>query len=161
MQVWCDWQVTLCDPHLSALEVRFSPPTIGYTNRRLPLLMLTGVASSTSVIMFVFMCVCVCLIQMDTSGCNVYLGYMRCKRYGLIVGDELVGCEVCPVSYHIKCLPTSSTPQLCPACCQGRPCLYGDMVWVKFGSYRFAGQQPLMLISSCRCHLSQLAWVRH
>ena len=24
MQVWCDWQVTLCDPHLSALEVRFS-----------------------------------------------------------------------------------------------------------------------------------------
>ena len=24
MQVWCDWQLTLCDPHLSALEVRFS-----------------------------------------------------------------------------------------------------------------------------------------
>ena len=24
MQVWCDWQVTLCDPHLSALEVSFS-----------------------------------------------------------------------------------------------------------------------------------------
>jgi len=24
MQVWCCWQVTLCDPHLSALEVRFS-----------------------------------------------------------------------------------------------------------------------------------------
>jgi len=24
MQVWCDWQVTLCDPHPSALEVRFS-----------------------------------------------------------------------------------------------------------------------------------------
>jgi len=24
MQVWCDWQVALCDPHLSALEVRFS-----------------------------------------------------------------------------------------------------------------------------------------
>jgi len=24
MQVWCDWQVTLCDPHLSALDVRFS-----------------------------------------------------------------------------------------------------------------------------------------
>ena len=24
MQVWFDWQVTLCDPHLSALEVRFS-----------------------------------------------------------------------------------------------------------------------------------------
>jgi len=24
MQVWCDWQVTLCDPHLSALEARFS-----------------------------------------------------------------------------------------------------------------------------------------
>jgi len=23
MQVWCDWQLTLCDPHLSALEVRF------------------------------------------------------------------------------------------------------------------------------------------
>jgi len=23
-QVWCDWQVTLCDPHLSTLEVRFS-----------------------------------------------------------------------------------------------------------------------------------------
>jgi len=21
--VWCDWQLTLCDPHLSALEVRF------------------------------------------------------------------------------------------------------------------------------------------
>ena len=24
MQVWCEWQVTLCDPHLSALEARFS-----------------------------------------------------------------------------------------------------------------------------------------
>ena len=24
MQVWCDWQVKLFDPHLSALEVRFS-----------------------------------------------------------------------------------------------------------------------------------------
>jgi len=24
MQVWCCWQVKLCDPHLSALEVRFS-----------------------------------------------------------------------------------------------------------------------------------------
>jgi len=24
MQVWCDRQVTVCDPHLSALEVRFS-----------------------------------------------------------------------------------------------------------------------------------------
>jgi len=24
MLVWCDWQVTLCDPHLSALEVSFS-----------------------------------------------------------------------------------------------------------------------------------------
>jgi len=24
MQVWCCWQVTLCDPHLSTLEVRFS-----------------------------------------------------------------------------------------------------------------------------------------
>jgi len=23
MQVWCDWQLTLCDPHLSALKVRF------------------------------------------------------------------------------------------------------------------------------------------
>jgi len=23
MQVWCCWQVPLCDPHLSALEVRF------------------------------------------------------------------------------------------------------------------------------------------
>ena len=23
MQVWYDWQLTLCDPHLSALEVRF------------------------------------------------------------------------------------------------------------------------------------------
>jgi len=23
MQVWCDWQLTLCDPHLSALEMRF------------------------------------------------------------------------------------------------------------------------------------------
>ena len=23
MQLWCDWQLTLCDPHLSALEVRF------------------------------------------------------------------------------------------------------------------------------------------
>ena len=24
MQVWCDWQVTRCEPYLSALEVRFS-----------------------------------------------------------------------------------------------------------------------------------------
>ena len=56
----------------------------------------------------------------------------------MFVGDELTGCDLCPVSYHIKCLSTSSlNPHLCSDCAQGRPRLYGDMVWVKFGSYRY------------------------
>jgi len=40
MQVWCCWQVKLCGPHLSALEVRLIT-TMRYTNRRLPYLYLT------------------------------------------------------------------------------------------------------------------------
>jgi len=38
MQVWCDWQVTLCDPSSTPERIRGEVlTTMRYTNRRLPL----------------------------------------------------------------------------------------------------------------------------
>ena len=57
MQVWCDWQLTLCDPHLSALEVRFHDDALYKSMFTLPL-----PAESVGVgRMFEFVCLSVCL----------------------------------------------------------------------------------------------------
>ena len=48
-------------------------------------------------------------------------------------------CESCPAAYHVECLGMESFPEdsfFCKDCKVGRRPLYGDIVWVKLGSYR-------------------------
>ncbi|CAG0902080.1 unnamed protein product [Darwinula stevensoni] len=54
-------------------------------------------------------------------------------------GGSLVCCETCPASFHVDCLPY--TPDegnfFCEDCESGKMPLYGDVVWVKVGNYRW------------------------
>jgi len=73
---------------------------------------------------------------------NVTWCFVCCK------GGELVGCSTCPAAYHSGCLenapaPGSGTPNsphatwVCDDCNRGKRPLYGEIVWVKVGVYRW------------------------
>ena len=55
MQVWCDWQLTLCDPHLSALEVRFHDDALYKSMFTLPYLTPTTLPFGISVGIHLFL----------------------------------------------------------------------------------------------------------
>ncbi|XP_041368647.1 histone-lysine N-methyltransferase NSD2-like isoform X2 [Gigantopelta aegis] len=54
-------------------------------------------------------------------------------------GGTLLCCESCPAAFHAECLkiefPEGSF--YCHDCRRGRKPLYGDIIWVKLGSYRW------------------------
>ncbi|XP_052771657.1 histone-lysine N-methyltransferase NSD2-like isoform X2 [Mya arenaria] len=54
-------------------------------------------------------------------------------------GGTLLCCESCPAAYHAECLnidfPTGSW--YCNDCARGKRPLYGDIIWVKLGNYRW------------------------
>ncbi|KAK2154206.1 hypothetical protein NP493_2211g00002 [Ridgeia piscesae] len=54
-------------------------------------------------------------------------------------GGTLLCCETCPAAYHAECLniqpPEGSW--YCKSCSSGNKPLYGDIVWVKVGNYRW------------------------
>ncbi|XP_052226023.1 histone-lysine N-methyltransferase NSD2-like isoform X2 [Dreissena polymorpha] len=54
-------------------------------------------------------------------------------------GGTLLCCESCPAAYHAECLniefPTGSW--YCHDCVVGKRPLYGDIIWVKLGNYRW------------------------
>ncbi|KAL4232100.1 Histone-lysine N-methyltransferase [Mactra antiquata] len=54
-------------------------------------------------------------------------------------GGTLLCCEYCPAAYHAECLkidfPTDSW--YCPDCVSGKQPLYGEIIWVKLGIYRW------------------------
>lgn len=54
-------------------------------------------------------------------------------------GGELVCCETCPASVHVGCLsePVPSEKYYCDDCESGRLPLYGELVWVRFGTHRW------------------------
>jgi hypothetical protein len=68
---------------------------------------------------------------------NVTWCFVCCK------GGDLLGCHCCPAAYHYACLdnkPVSSslTQQwTCEDCEKGKRVLYGEIVWVKVGVYRW------------------------
>ncbi|ESO04922.1 hypothetical protein HELRODRAFT_111384, partial [Helobdella robusta] len=66
-------------------------------------------------------------------------------------GGNMLNCESCPAAYHSTCLNVAGADKKgsqqttltglenwkCPDCSAGVHPLYGDIVWVKFGSYRW------------------------
>ena len=55
-------------------------------------------------------------------------------------GGDLICCERCPTSVHCDCVGLDKEPEgsyLCPDCTLGKSVLFGDIVWVKIGHYRF------------------------
>jgi len=70
---------------------------------------------------------------------------------------SLLGCCECPASYHTDCIkssPSTANTWQCPSCSVGRKPLYGEIVWAKFGRYRWA------TCSFYRAMLSQSAVMR-
>ena len=57
-----------------------------------------------------------------------------------VVGGTLVCCDSCPAAYHAECLDISPPDDgiwHCKDCIAGRRPHYGEIVWVKLGSYRY------------------------
>nr|CAD7406841.1 unnamed protein product [Timema cristinae] len=54
-------------------------------------------------------------------------------------GGSLMCCDICPNSFHAHCLvmPVPEGGYTCEDCQTGRFPLYGEVVWVKLGAYRW------------------------
>ncbi|XP_021923850.1 histone-lysine N-methyltransferase NSD2 isoform X3 [Zootermopsis nevadensis] len=61
------------------------------------------------------------------------------------MGGSLICCDLCPTSFHIECLRLSPPEGgfICEDCDTGRFPLYGEIVWVKLGAYRWWPAQIL------------------
>ncbi|EZA60650.1 putative histone-lysine N-methyltransferase NSD2 [Ooceraea biroi] len=54
-------------------------------------------------------------------------------------GGSLICCDTCPTSFHLECLGINAPDGgfFCEDCETGRLPLYGEVVWVKLGHYRW------------------------
>ncbi|XP_032240529.1 histone-lysine N-methyltransferase NSD2 isoform X2 [Nematostella vectensis] len=56
------------------------------------------------------------------------------------IGGTLICCESCPAAFHPECISYEGIPEgrfYCKDCVEGKSLLYGDIVWVKLGMYRW------------------------
>lgn len=75
--------------------------------------------------------------QSQHNRVNVTWCFVCCK------GGDLLGCDSCPAAYHYACLDNPPAPPglaqkwTCEDCERGKRPLYGEVVWVKVGVYRW------------------------
>lgn len=75
--------------------------------------------------------------QSQHNRVNVTWCFVCCK------GGDLLGCDSCPAAYHHSCLDNPPAPPsiaqswTCEDCQHGKRPLYGEIVWVKVGVYRW------------------------
>lgn len=56
------------------------------------------------------------------------------------IGGTLICCESCPAAFHPECISYEGIPEghfFCKDCTESKQLLYGDIVWVKLGMYRY------------------------
>ena len=56
------------------------------------------------------------------------------------IGGTLICCESCPAAFHPECISYEGIPEghfFCKDCTEGKELLYGEIVWVKLGMYRY------------------------
>jgi hypothetical protein len=56
------------------------------------------------------------------------------------IGGTLICCESCPAAFHAECIEEAGIPEgrfFCRDCKDGKEMLYGEIVWVKLGMYRY------------------------
>ncbi len=74
--------------------------------------------------------------QSQHNRVNVTWCFVCCKTV------DLLGCDSCPAAYHYACLdnppaPTPDHPWVCEDCERNKRPVYGEIVWVKVGVYRW------------------------
>lgn len=71
--------------------------------------------------------------NLEECSLNVNWCFLCCK------GGSLICCETCPTAFHLECL--KFTPPegkyICEECESGRMPLYNEVVWAKYGIFRF------------------------
>ena len=56
------------------------------------------------------------------------------------IGGTLICCDSCPAAFHPECIQETGIPEgrfFCRDCKDGKEMLYGEIVWVKLGMYRY------------------------
>ncbi|XP_068708846.1 histone-lysine N-methyltransferase NSD2-like isoform X2 [Montipora foliosa] len=56
------------------------------------------------------------------------------------IGGTLICCESCPAAFHPECISYEGIPEghfFCKDCAEGKQLVYGEIVWVKLGMYRW------------------------
>ncbi|CAL4118934.1 unnamed protein product, partial [Meganyctiphanes norvegica] len=87
--------------------------------------------------------ICTKHIAVSKSGSHVNVSWCFCCSKG----GNLVLCDQCPAAFHADCmkieLPNESKGYVCEDCDNGKFPVYGDIVWVKLGAYRWWPGQVL------------------
>ena len=74
------------------------------------------------------------------------------------IGGILICCESCPAAFHAECIEETGIPEgrfFCRDCKDGKELLYGEIVWVKLGMYRYWNHYlfPCQFFFSCHYQL--------